>query len=252
MRTPSCARIAPANCIARTSLPRGQFDWIKENLAAELHVTPQLSTYYYGFNLDRALFAKHPQLRQALSMAIDRERLANSVLRMGELPAYGWVPPGMYNYTAQSFDYAAMPMAERIDDRAQAAGRGGLHARKAAALRAALQHRRSSHQGGRGGGVDVEGSAGRRSAARGGGVQIAVRGHRPPQHRHVSTVLGRRLQRSVHLPAVPQGRLRHQSAALLERRLRRAARRSVAADRRREAPRAARTGGTHRCSRIIR
>jgi oligopeptide transport system substrate-binding protein len=96
-------------------LPRGQFDWIKENLAAELHVSPQLSTYFYGFNLDRALFARHPGLRQALSMAIDRERLASSVLRMGELPAYGWVPPGMYNYTAQSFDYAAMTQAERIN-----------------------------------------------------------------------------------------------------------------------------------------
>jgi len=96
-------------------LPRGQFDWIKENLAAELHVSPQLSTYYYGFNLDRALFAKHPGLRQALSMAIDRERLASSVLRMGELPAYGWVPPGMYNYTAQAFEYAATPHAERIE-----------------------------------------------------------------------------------------------------------------------------------------
>jgi oligopeptide transport system substrate-binding protein len=96
-------------------LPRGQFDWIRENLGAELHVSPQLSTYYYGFNLDRAQFAKHPQLRQALSMAIDRERLANSVLRMGELPAYGWVPPGMYNYTAQTFDYAAMPLPARIE-----------------------------------------------------------------------------------------------------------------------------------------
>jgi oligopeptide transport system substrate-binding protein len=96
-------------------LPRGQFDWIKENLAAELHVSPQLSTYYYGFNLDRELFAKNPQLRQALSMAIDRERLANSVLRMGELPAYGWVPPGMFNYSAQAFDYAAMPAPARIE-----------------------------------------------------------------------------------------------------------------------------------------
>ena len=96
-------------------VPRGQFDWIKENLAAELHIAPQLSTYYYGFNLDRALFAKHPQLRQALSMAVDRERLASSVLRVGELPAYGWVPPGMNNYSAQSFDYAAMPVAQRIE-----------------------------------------------------------------------------------------------------------------------------------------
>ncbi|MEO8018281.1 MAG: peptide ABC transporter substrate-binding protein [Pseudomonadota bacterium] len=95
-------------------VPRGQFDWIKANLAAELHVAPQLSTYYYGFNLDRALFSAHPQLRQALSMAIDRERLANSVLRVGELPAYGWVPPGVNNYTSQSFDYARIPVGRRI------------------------------------------------------------------------------------------------------------------------------------------
>jgi oligopeptide transport system substrate-binding protein len=95
-------------------VPRGQFDWIKENLAAELHVAPQLSTYYYGFNLDRALFG-NPKLRRALSMAIDRERLANSVLRVGELPAYGWVPPGMNNYSSQSFDYATTPASARIE-----------------------------------------------------------------------------------------------------------------------------------------
>jgi oligopeptide transport system substrate-binding protein len=96
-------------------LPRGQFDWIKENLAAELHVSPQLSTYYYGFNLNRDLFAKNPGIRKALSMAIDRERLANAVLRMGELPAYGWVPPGMFNYAAQSFDYAGLSQPERVE-----------------------------------------------------------------------------------------------------------------------------------------
>jgi oligopeptide transport system substrate-binding protein len=77
-------------------VPRGQFDLIKENLAAELHVSPQLSTYYFGFNLDRPLF-KNPNIRRALSMVIDRERLADSVLRVGELPAYGWVPPGVFN-----------------------------------------------------------------------------------------------------------------------------------------------------------
>ncbi len=93
-------------------VPRGQFDWIKENLAAELRVSPQLSVYYYGFNLDRVRFT--PKIRQALSMVIDRERLANSVLRVGELPAWGWVPPGVFNYTPQSFDYAATPAAERV------------------------------------------------------------------------------------------------------------------------------------------
>jgi oligopeptide transport system substrate-binding protein len=93
-------------------VPRGQFDWIRENLAAELHVSPQLSTYYFGFNLDRPQFT--PRIRQALSMAIDRDRLTKSVLRVGELPAWGWVPPGVFDYTAQSFDYASQPQAERV------------------------------------------------------------------------------------------------------------------------------------------
>ena len=94
-------------------VPRGQFDWIRENLAAELHIAPQLNTYYYGFNFDRPQF-RDVRVRRALSMAIDRERLATSVLRVGELPANGWVPQGIFNYTPQSFDYAAQPMPERI------------------------------------------------------------------------------------------------------------------------------------------
>jgi oligopeptide transport system substrate-binding protein len=99
-------------------VPRGQFDWIRENLAAELHVAPQMSTYYYGFNLDRPKF-RDARLRRALSMAIDRERLANSVLRVGELPAYSWVPPGVHDYQAQTFDYANLPMDQRIAEARQ-------------------------------------------------------------------------------------------------------------------------------------
>jgi oligopeptide transport system substrate-binding protein len=95
-------------------VPRGQFDWIKANLADQLHVSPQLSTYYYGFNLRRAPFRDNAKLRRALSLTIDREKLAQLVLRVGELPAYGWVPPGVANYTSQSFDYRAAPLAARI------------------------------------------------------------------------------------------------------------------------------------------
>jgi oligopeptide transport system substrate-binding protein len=94
-------------------VPRGQFDWIRENLAAELHVSPQLSTYYFGFNLDRPLF-QDGRVRQALSMAIDRERLATSVLRLGELPAWSWVPPGVLDYSPQTFAYSGQPAGERV------------------------------------------------------------------------------------------------------------------------------------------
>jgi len=111
-------------------VPRGQFDWIKQNLAAELHVSPQLNTYYYGFNLRRPPFKDAPGLRRALSLAIDRERLAKSVLKVGELPAYGWVPPGVYNYTSQSFDYANQPNAERFAEARKLYAAAGYSATK--------------------------------------------------------------------------------------------------------------------------
>jgi len=111
-------------------VPRGQFDWIRANLGKELRISPQLNTYYYGFNLDRALFASNPQVRQALSMVIDRQRLADSVLRVGEMPADGWVPPGVFNYTAQSFDYAKTPMPERISAARKLLAAAGFTAEK--------------------------------------------------------------------------------------------------------------------------
>jgi oligopeptide transport system substrate-binding protein len=111
-------------------VPRGQFDWIKQNLAAELHVGPQLNTYYYGFNLRRPPFQNNLPLRRALSLAIDRERLAQAVLKVGELPAYGWIPPGVYNYTSQSFDYAGRPMADRIAEARKLYAQAGYSASK--------------------------------------------------------------------------------------------------------------------------
>lgn len=95
-------------------VPRSRFEWIQQNVPTELHIAPQLDTYYYGFNLNRAPFKDAPGLRRALSLVIDREMLARLVLRVGELPAYGWVPPGIHDYTPQSFDYKQTPMAQRI------------------------------------------------------------------------------------------------------------------------------------------
>jgi len=95
-------------------VPPPQFGWIKANLGAQLHVSPQLSVYYYGFNLTRPPFKDNPSLRRALSLVIDRERLTTSVTGVGESPAYGWVPRGVADYTPQQFDYAARPYAERV------------------------------------------------------------------------------------------------------------------------------------------
>ncbi|MGE0580930.1 MAG: peptide ABC transporter substrate-binding protein [Steroidobacteraceae bacterium] len=111
-------------------VPRGQYDIVKRDYAAELHVSPQLSTYYYGFALDRAPFKDAPGLRRALSLVIDRDKLAQVVLRVGELPAYGWIPPGVHDYTSQSFDYAVRPMPERIAEARRLYAAAGYSAAK--------------------------------------------------------------------------------------------------------------------------
>jgi oligopeptide transport system substrate-binding protein len=97
-------------------VPPQQFRWIKENLGEELHVSPQLSVYYYGFNLTRPPFKDNPGLRRALSLVIDRNKLTSAITGVGESPAYGWVPAGVWNYTPQQFDYAARPYAERVTE----------------------------------------------------------------------------------------------------------------------------------------
>lgn len=95
-------------------VPPPQFQWIRQHLGAELHVSPQLSVYYYGFNLTRPPFKGNADLRRALSMVIDREKLVTAVTGVGEAPAYSWVPPGVANYTPQAFDYAKWPYEERV------------------------------------------------------------------------------------------------------------------------------------------
>jgi oligopeptide transport system substrate-binding protein len=111
-------------------VPQQQFQWIRQNLAGELHVVPQLSVYYYGFNLTRPPFKDQPGLRRALSMVIDRDRLVTAVTGVGEAPAWGWVPRGIWNYTPQQFDYAALPHEARVAEARRLYAEAGYSAEK--------------------------------------------------------------------------------------------------------------------------
>jgi len=91
----------------------GMFSTMREERPDELHVSAFLAVYYYGFNLGKSPFAGNPNLRRALSMAIDRNALVKHVTRRGEKPAYGWVPSGIDNYSAQQFDYSNLASPER-------------------------------------------------------------------------------------------------------------------------------------------
>jgi ABC-type oligopeptide transport system substrate-binding subunit len=62
-------------------------------------------------------FADDPLLRQALSLAIDREAIAELVGR-GEPPAYSFVPDGTSNYTPSAYAWKDLSQQER-NQRAQ-------------------------------------------------------------------------------------------------------------------------------------
>ena len=89
------------------------FESMKETRPTELRVAPYLGVYYYGFNLAKPPFASNRQLRQALSMAIDRELLVSAVTKRGEVPAYSWVPPGIENYEPQELSYKELAQHAR-------------------------------------------------------------------------------------------------------------------------------------------
>ena len=95
------------------SLPYQQLGWVRKNLPDELHIDPYLGVYYFGFNTSRPPFEGNPGLRQALSMAIDREIITDKVTGAGEIPAYGWVPP-LPGYEGQKPDWALMTVEDRL------------------------------------------------------------------------------------------------------------------------------------------
>lgn len=95
------------------SVPPDSFQQVKDELGAQLHIAPYLGVYYYGFNLTKPPFKDNPELRQALSMAIDRELLVEKITGRGESAAYSWVPPGVNNYEPTVLSYAPLSQDER-------------------------------------------------------------------------------------------------------------------------------------------
>jgi len=94
-------------------VPAPVFEDVGIERPGELRVAPYLGVYYVGFNLNEPPFRDAPGLRRALSLAIDRERLAEAVAGRGERPAWSWVPPEVRGYTPPRFSYAGASADER-------------------------------------------------------------------------------------------------------------------------------------------
>ncbi|MFV1958063.1 MAG: peptide ABC transporter substrate-binding protein [Planctomycetota bacterium] len=97
----------------------GEAEWLPGNYPRDLvdalrdrpdfYAGPGMMVYYYRFNTTRPPF-DDPRVRLAVCLAVDRQLIVDKVLRLGQLPATHFVPPGLPGYrsppTKLRFDVA--------------------------------------------------------------------------------------------------------------------------------------------------
>jgi oligopeptide transport system substrate-binding protein len=81
-----------------TYVPSKQLDWIHANLPNQLVTSPSNSTLYLIVNINNESWTRDAAIRRALSLAIDRERLATKVLNGVYSPSEVYVPPATPGY----------------------------------------------------------------------------------------------------------------------------------------------------------
>jgi len=96
------------------SIPDNQLAWIQDNLVEELRIFPYLGSFFLGLNMKDPLL-KNKNLRQALSLAINRKILVEKVLKSGQKPAYGILPRELINSLVSS------PALQSYEDRVKKA-----------------------------------------------------------------------------------------------------------------------------------
>ncbi|MFO0333682.1 MAG: peptide ABC transporter substrate-binding protein [Pseudomonadota bacterium] len=97
-----------------STLPATQLAWARAERPAELQVGAAQALSLIVFDTTEGPLARHPALREALALALDREALVERVLKAGQLPWYSMVSPGLGGYAPAEYTWAREPAAERI------------------------------------------------------------------------------------------------------------------------------------------
>jgi oligopeptide transport system substrate-binding protein len=77
--------------------PSNQVEELRAALPGYVRVAPYLTCNYFSFNMTKPPF-DDIRVRQALTMAYDRQFVAARIYRTGDTPAYSFVPPGIADY----------------------------------------------------------------------------------------------------------------------------------------------------------
>jgi len=117
-RSTAMKRFEAGEIDTNEDIPTEQLADLKAKFGDQLRIGPYLGTFYFAIKTDKAPW-DNVELRNAISMAIDRDFLAEKVWQNSMLPGYSMVPPGIEGYTAAMAKYADMPQIDREDEAAK-------------------------------------------------------------------------------------------------------------------------------------
>lgn len=114
-RSTAMKRFEAGEIHSNDDIPTEQLSSLKEKFGDQLRVGPYLGTYYYAIKWDKEPW-NNPKLRNAISMAIDRDFIAEKVWQNTMLPGYSMVPPGIAGYTPALASFADKSQIDREDE----------------------------------------------------------------------------------------------------------------------------------------
>jgi oligopeptide transport system substrate-binding protein len=108
-------RLRAGELDTQTPMPLSELDWMRAHMKAYMHNIPFLGLSYVAMNFRRPPL-NDVRVRRALNLAYNREVMTTKVLKLGDPPAYNYVPPGIANYpNIARMDFARMPYAQRLE-----------------------------------------------------------------------------------------------------------------------------------------
>ena len=96
------------------SVPDQRFQELLAKPGSGLQHRATLATIYFTFNTERGPLSGKREVREALSLAVDRQAIVESVTRAGQVPAYSLVPDGAWNYEPAYYGWREASIEDRV------------------------------------------------------------------------------------------------------------------------------------------
>jgi len=106
-------RFAAGDLHITETVPPQPIDALRERFGSQLRIAPYVGAFWLGFNMTQPPFKDNAALREALSLAVDRDKITRHVTGLGEQPAYGIVPGGIPGYEGARTAWAEATQAQR-------------------------------------------------------------------------------------------------------------------------------------------